>query len=134
MQEGRMPRNTVALGVRPPEVGGGTTVNPFTAGLDIMRMQQLSNENARFHLEMQANQAIGSIMSGYPTIEEGIQAVAKSPWAAYGSKYIETMRNAELAAANIAKAHAETGKLNLETGDTAQHIFVKNMIPYWDAV
>jgi len=130
-----MPRNTIAMGVRVPvSEGGANQINPFQAGLDIMRMRQLANENTQFQLQLQANSAIGSIMAGYPDIESGLQAVAKSPWAAYSSQYINTMRSAELASAQIAQTHATTGKLNLEAGDTAQHIFVKNMIPYWDGV
>src|SRR5215831_623863 len=131
-----MPRgSTVALQVRGPQQveGGGSVlgnINPFQAGVDIMRMQELGNEVRKQNLEFQANAAIGDMIAGGATLDD----VAKSKWAPYAAGFISTMKQVDLASAQIAQAQASTGKTNLEARDTVQHIFIKNMIPYWDAV
>lgn len=127
-----MPRNTVALGVRPPELTstGGSQINPFQAGLDIVRMQNEMNQNRGFQLKQQAYQELGKIAVQHPNDEEGMfRDMMASPWAPFGIDYINTARQSYLALTQAHEAMARTGKVEQEIGDSAFGNFMKVTAP-----
>lgn len=132
-----MPRYTVALGARGPAPVESSTnqINPFSAYEDIMRAQNLQNENTQFQLKQQAYQALGAIAVQHPGDEEGAyREMLASQWAPWGQDYIKTTREAELTGAQIAQTQALTGKTNLEAGDSVMHVFAKNLGPLYAAL
>jgi hypothetical protein len=89
-------------------------------------MQQLGNENKRFQLQLQANSAIGDIMSTSPSLEEGLAKVSQSPYAAYASEYLKNMRDMQ-------SALASSQKTELETNSTAMQAYTKSLAPLYQA-
>ena len=126
-----MPRNTIALGVRGPEpiASGASSINPFQMGVDIMRMQQLGNENTNFQLQLQANKEIGSIIAGAPDLDTGLRLASQSQWAPWAGPYFKNMREADLALTQRDKTLLEMGELNMKMGDSALDRFIGHMTP-----
>ena len=126
-----------ALSIQPPQVAVNTTpqINPFQAGLDIMRMRQLANENQQFQLKQWAYQGASDIMAKHAGDEEGgMRELVASPYGPYASDYISTIRASRLALAQAAREEALTGKTNIEAGDTVLHTFAKNLGPIYGAL
>jgi hypothetical protein len=122
-----------ALAIQPPQVaagGGGTSINPFQAGVDIMRMQQLGNENRQFQLQQWANQGMAEIMSKHPNDEEGgLREILSSPFAPYGGQFANAVRASNQSLATTHRTNLETAKLGGEIVQTGLGGFIKDVTP-----
>jgi len=82
--------------------------NPLAVASQVMQLQQLQNQNTAFQQELAAKQAIGQIMSSAPSVEEGMQRVMRSPYAAQAAPAVASYRGAQ-------QAEAEVGNINQRT-------------------
>jgi len=127
-----------ALAIQPPQVaagGGAQQINPFQAGLDIMRMRQLGNENQQFQLHQWGLKGAGEIMAAHPGDEEaGLKELMASPYAPYAIDFAQSARQGFLALTQAHAAQAQIGMHNLEFGDKALTGFMKGLGPYATAL
>src|SRR5215472_4926737 len=121
---------------QPTEGGGVSAINPFQAGLDIMRMRQLTNENQQFQLQQWANRGIAGIMSQHPGDEEGgLREILASPFAPYAPGFVAQVRESNASLANTHKTNLETQKMGGEIVQTGLNGFIKTTAPMlYDAV
>ena len=121
---------------QPTEGGGVSAINPFQAGLDIMRMRQLNNENQQFQLQQWANRGIAGIMSQHPGDEEGgLREILASPFAPYAPGFVAQVRESNASLANTHKTNLETQKMGGEIVQTGLNGFIKTTVPMlYDAI
>lgn len=86
---------TVALGVRVPQAGGGTTINPFEAMNTLSQIQQRQQSMQLQQREMLGQQRFGMILNQAPDMQTGLNAAMSDPLAApYAADSIMRLQNA----------------------------------------
>lgn len=118
---------SISLGVTAPPQAAN---NPLQMVGQFANIQNALNQNRLFQQSFAARQRAGEIMATAPDTETGLNDLYRDPLVApFAPQIINTVREGQQTAANIAKLHQDTLRSQYETAQSGLGAFYKTLGP-----
>jgi len=108
--------------------GSGNNLNPFETIRTIADTQRLNIANTQHQQELEARNAAGQIMSLYPTVQEGFEAIQRNPaLAPYIPQIYQSFAETGRIQAETQRSVTLTGQTEQQVANTALEAFYKGL-------